>query len=417
MKIRIKQDVSQTEKFFWNMVGSMCNALTSMLLLLFINRISGEKDGGIFSLTYAIAQMMLFIGTFEVRNYQASDVKEKFELNDYVTFRIITCIVMGIISCGYAMLYSDDQKIILITILICLAKMFDAFSDVFQGMFQQRGRIDLSGKILSFRTVVSMITFVCALLVSKKLETACVVMLIAAIVNCFVCDFPMVRQTIDNGIKLSLKKCRKLFLECFPLFISAFLTIYIINKPKYVLNNYYDFESQNIFGIIFMPAFVINLFSMFIFYPMLTDLAYAWEEKRAKEFWKIIRKSLGWISLLTVVCLAGAYLLGIPVLSLLYGVDLKAYKASLLIIILGGSFNALSTMLRYVLTVMRTQKMILAGYIIAFIIVLAAMPPMIKHFAIWGASIAYLFAMTILSIVFALIMFIGIKKNKLSKKF
>lgn len=415
MKIRVKQDVSQIEKFVWNMIGSMCNALVSMLLLLFINRISGEKDGGIFSLTYAIAQMMLFIGTFEVRNYQASDVKEKFQLNDYVTFRIMTCSAMMAASICYAMFYSKDQKIILVTILLCLVKAADAFSDVFQGMFQQKERIDLSGKILSFRTVMSMSVFVAVLWVSKNLVMACFGMFITSVISCFVCDFPLVSQVADSKWHLTVRNSKKLFLESFPLFISAFLTIYIINKPKYVLNNYYDFESQNIFGIIFMPAFVINLFSMFIFYPMLTDLAYAWEEKKMTEFWKIIKKSLGWILLLTVICLIGAYLLGIPVLSLLYGVELKAYKSSLLIIILGGSFNALSTMLRYVLTVMRVQKMILTGYIVAFIGTLVVIPVLIKQYAILGASVAYLFSMLALSFVFALIMCIVIVKNKHSK--
>lgn len=41
---------------------------------------------------------------------------------------------------------------------------------------------------------------------------------------------------------------------------------------------------------------------------------------------------------LGIVCLVGAFLLGIPVLSLVYGVDLTSYKVDLLIIITGALF-------------------------------------------------------------------------------
>lgn len=44
----------------------------------------------------------------------------------------------------------------------------------------------------------------------------------------------------------------------------------------------------------------------------------------------------------TFVCEVGAYILGIPVLSWLYGVNLKKYKLTLLLLLLCGGINAVN---------------------------------------------------------------------------
>lgn len=44
----------------------------------------------------------------------------------------------------------------------------------------------------------------------------------------------------------------------------------------------------------------------------------------------------------TFVCEVGAYILGIPVLSWLYGVNLKEYKLTLLLLLLCGGVNAIN---------------------------------------------------------------------------
>ena len=55
--------------FIWNMFGSLCNAFSSMLLLIVVNRATTPYNGGIFSLGFATAQMMTTLGTLEDDNY------------------------------------------------------------------------------------------------------------------------------------------------------------------------------------------------------------------------------------------------------------------------------------------------------------------------------------------------------------
>ena len=73
-----------------------------------------------------------------------------------------------------------------------------------------------------------------------------------------------------------------------------------------------------VYGAIFMPTSVINLVAGFVIRPYLTKLSLNWEMGRVKLFIKIIGRLSGIIAVLTVLAVGGAWVLGIPVLSLLY---------------------------------------------------------------------------------------------------
>ena len=71
-------------------------------------------------------------------------------------------------------------------------------------------------------------------------------------------------------------------------------------------------------------------------------MAEDYEQKRKRQFFSQIVKVCANYVAVTVVCEIGAYLLGIPVLSILYGINLGAYKIDLLILLLAGGVNALA---------------------------------------------------------------------------
>ena len=82
--------------------------------------------------------------------------------------------------------------------------------------------------------------------------------------------------------KWNFKLMFKLLLGCLPMFLGVFMLNYIINQPKFVLDNVLDEVTQNKFGIIFMPSAVICLMGMFIYRPLLTTLTSVWKDKKYK---------------------------------------------------------------------------------------------------------------------------------------
>ena len=67
--------------YFWNTLAGLLNAGQSVVILMVISRINGLEDAGIFSIANAIASLMLTVGNFGMRNYQVTDINEKYSFS------------------------------------------------------------------------------------------------------------------------------------------------------------------------------------------------------------------------------------------------------------------------------------------------------------------------------------------------
>ena len=79
----MKKEKNVKKAFLWNMIGSTCYSGSSFLYLLVVTRICGATLAGFFSLSYATAQLLLQIGRYGVRTYQATDLNRKYSFSEY----------------------------------------------------------------------------------------------------------------------------------------------------------------------------------------------------------------------------------------------------------------------------------------------------------------------------------------------
>ena len=186
--------------------------------------------------------------------------------------------------------------------------------------------------------------------------------------------------------------------------MGTFLSFYIGNAPKYAIDAQLTDEVQACYGLISMQVFIIGLLNGFIYQPILTQLAVLWKEKQVKVFVKKVLLECVIVAGITAAALIGGYLLGIPVLSILYHTDLSAYKAELLILLVGGGFLALSGFLLVALTIIRMQTISVVGYLITAVLAYVLSPIMVRKNGVMGASVLYTILMFLLSILFAIMM-------------
>jgi len=196
-----------------------------------------------------------------------------------------------------------------------------------------------------------------------------------------------------------LNKVLRIMRDCFPLFMSTFLLLFLNNMPKYGIDQHYDYVMQTRFSALFMPAQVINLIGMFIFRPYITELTDLWNNKKAKALKRIITIQLSIVVGLTVSAMIFAQVAGAWILSVIYGIDLMEYKGALSIIMFGGGFNAVVWMFNNLLTIMRRQYFVLIGYGLGSLFALLASSVLIDQFAIVGASMLYMISMAVSAIV------------------
>lgn len=400
--------------FVWNMAGSMLMAFQSVIMLMILTRVLNLYEAGVFTLAYASANLFLNIGKYGMRNFQVSDVKRQFTFNDYRASRIITTLAMLVVSIIYVAVasaqnnYSSEKSWIIIW--MCLFKIVDSIEDVYLGLYQQRDRLDVAGKIITLRMILTITLFAgCiiifkALLISLIIATIFTTLLLIFFIAITFPDFKEAKQRFNMVHVLNLLKV------CFPLFLGCFLAFYIGNAPKYAIDSILNDELQACYGFIAMPVFVIGLLNNFIFSPMITKMSILWNDGSKKHFMKLFMIQLIVILIITIICLLGAYILGIPILSILYNTDLAPYKIELLVLLLGGGFLALSGLFVAIMTIIRIQNQQAIGYIIVAILAYFLSPIFVNKYQIMGAAILYLLLMAVLCLIFGIILMLKLKK-------
>ncbi|MGE9883736.1 lipopolysaccharide biosynthesis protein [Blautia obeum] len=414
---------SERSIYIWNITGSIANALLSVVALMIVTRMLDDRQADIFSIAWTISQLMATIGTFQIRMYQATDVEGVFCFRQYFWFRIITVVTMMISSCGYILVRGYYGEKALVVLFVCAFRAIDSLADVYEGWFQQKERLDLSGKALTYRIVVAFIGFGVCLFFTKNLVAATMVLIISYIICFFFYDVRYIRSVKALREERSLSKGMlwviRMLKEGTPLFINAFLMMSIMNEPKMVLDTAIEQGNlgqgvQTIFNILFMPASFLNL-AYIVFRPLITKMAIMWNTNRPKDFLKILIKIFGCLFGIAVFLFGGSALLGIPVLEIVYAVNLKDYKRHLLVIIIGGCIYTFAAVLDNALVVIRKQNVLVLSYIMTYLYIKIVASIMVKHWGVMGGAVSYFTAMSVFFVVTA-ILFVILFKRESNKK-
>lgn len=160
-----------------------------------------------------------------------------------------------------------------------------------------------------------------------------------------------------------------------------------------------------------MHASFLNL-AYIVFRPLITRMAIMWNAKKTKEFVRTLLRILASLILIGIGLLLGSALLGIPVLSMVYSVDLSEYKKELLIIIVGGCIYTFAAVLDNALVVIRHQYALIVVYGLTYLYINNVVEYMIGVGGMMGAALSYASAMLVFFAVMATVFLISFLVEK-----
>ena len=398
------------KNFLWNVIGMTCNCFNSLFFMILITRINSMDDAGIFTLSFSIACLVYYIGTYAGRVYQVTNVNDSITDSDFIIHRAITCVMMIFISLMYCFISGYSLYKFTVVILLCIYKSLEAFSDVLYGVVQKNNNLYQVGISLTIKSVFALIMFVVVDIVTRNIIYSILFAILAWILVIVLYDFKNVNYVSKFKLHFNISSLRDIFKNGFFVFIINFLSSYIVNAPKYALDGRASNELQAIFGIILMPATLISLGVQYFIQPFLEQLTSSFKNNDKKAFNKVVIKLLFITSGLGVICLIGAYILGIPVLSLVYGLELSAYLFELEIIIFGSILFALSLILSSALITVRYNFIQFIVFVITSVFGFFISIILITRFSIDGAAYAYSCIMLLEFFLYGLI-YLMLQKN------
>ena len=170
----------------WNTVSATVLAMQGPVLQAVVSRTNGATDLGIISIAFSIATLMMYVGQYGIRRFQASDVNEQFSFEEYHGMRILTCIAMVIASfayCLYGKAFNGYSGVkFWVIFMVCMLKLVMAYSDVYHGNMQQKSRFDVAAKATAIRYTAELVIFIVMLILTRELLLSSVVTVACSVV-------------------------------------------------------------------------------------------------------------------------------------------------------------------------------------------------------------------------------------------
>lgn len=406
------EKIKKNKNVIWNMIGATTNAFNSLLFTIIVTRINGLNDAGIFTYAFATACLLYVIGVYLGRTFQVTDIDEKNTNSNYVYNKITTCALMILVSILFVLIKGYDIYKSAVIIVLCGFKSIEALSEVFYAITQKNEQLYKVGISMTLKAVLGVVVFLVIDLITKNMLISCIGVVI---INILFLVFYDIKNSKLAGLKMEKydNNGNKILLKTgFFTFILTFLGLYLINVSRYAIDDLSTNEIQTIFGIIIMPATFMGLLGQFIIQPALTKFAKCIKNKEYHHLKMITIKIISLIIVLGIIVLGVAYFLGIPVLELVYGIELTPYFISFMIIILGSILYSIQIISSAILISMRRTFGQVMIYFIISIISTGVSYYLVDKLNILGASISYCITMTLVAVSFILYLIYGIKIYK-----
>lgn len=403
------------KNFIWNSLGTGINSFNSLFFLIIVTRVNDIQTAGIFSIAYATATILYTLAMYSGRLCQVTDIENKIKDKDYIANRALTCFIMIIGATIFLTLKKYSTFKTTIFALLAIFKGLEAFSDILYGIMQKNDILYKSGQSLSLKGFIGIALFLIVDLITCDLRLACLAVIIVNVAILVIYDYFLItRKLIDRESKLNYKNVLSILKSEFFVFVNSFAGIYILNAPKYAIDNFLTEDIQAIYGYIMMPATVMTLFTQFIVMPFLGKMKDLYEKKDLKQIEDVTFKIKLVVIAFGAFAVLAAFLLGPEFLGLIYGLDLKAYRMNLCVIIGSYIFYAISYINLVTLTTIRHTFVQFVIYVISMIIAFIGSNVLVRvlNLGINGATFSCTTTLAIQFIMYTIITKIIIHKEK-----
>jgi len=404
--------VKSEKNVLWNIIGTSTDSFSSLFFLLIVSRINGTYYAGIYSFAFALSIIAFCIAKFITRTYQVTDISGVFSDYDYFFTRIFTCIISVISVILFCIIKNYPVYKFSAIIAFTLLKIIESFFESIYAIIQKHNLLYKVGILMTLRSILNVIVFLIADLITKDFLIACAVVIFA---DLFLLIWLMITVNNNIDIKASSFNIKKVFLILkigFCTFTITALNLIIVNIPKFVIDKFGNNELQALLGYIIIPASFMNLVSQYIIHPYLLKLTETVKLNNYAQLLTLLKQILSIISIIGVFVMIVAYILETPILSFIFNTDLSPYKSTMMFIIMGSVFYSVESIVSDILIVFRKTFKQSIIYFVSTVFSVCISIFLIKKSLLFGAGISFLITMIFLAVLLLIMLFYYTKQFK-----
>jgi O-antigen/teichoic acid export membrane protein len=135
--------------FSWTFAGNGIYAACQWGILIAFTRLGNAQMLGQFTLGLAIAAPVILFANLQLRDIQATDVRQQYQFGDYLGLRLLSTGIALLVIAGIVAIARFPTETAWVILLVSLAKASESFSDVMYGLIQQHEQMDrIAGSLI-----------------------------------------------------------------------------------------------------------------------------------------------------------------------------------------------------------------------------------------------------------------------------
>lgn len=410
--------LSLRRNFSWTFIGNLVYAACQWGMVVLLAKLGSPEMVGRFTLGFAITAPIFMFTNLHLRAVQATDAKNQFAFNDYLSLRISTTALALLALTAFTLISKHSWDNSLVILLIGLAKGCESISDVLYGLIQQQERMDKIAISLMIKGPLSLLLMSAAVYLSGSIIWGVIGLVAAWSFVLLFFDLPsgvlLLEQTSLKTVKprWHLQTLKKLISLSLPLGFVMMLISLNTNIPRYFIEQYLGVGELGIFAAIAYLMVVINMVVNALGESASPRLAKYYACGDRQGFSWLLLKLLGIAIVLAATSIIISLIFGKQILTLLYQPEYGERSYIFTWLMVAAGMGNISSFLGYGITAARYFRVQMPLFLIVTGVSAASCRLLIPSKGIEGAVSALILAAFVQVLISLAVLFHALHKLK-----
>lgn len=408
-----KEEKRIGKSIIYNSLGSGVYLFCQWIITFIVVWIAGYEVAGMLSIAMSVATTFVVIATFNMRNYQSSDIVGRYSEKTYLISRVFTSSISMLVTFVYSILQGFSFYQFLCINVFMLFKIGEAATDILHGSLQKKWRFDVIGVSYFARGILSVTFFSIGLYLTKDLLVALCLMAIGTIVFIMLYDVKMYKSEYSIYGSFRFGDMMRLLLQCVPMVLYGLTFNYVSMYPRVAVEEMFGTELLGFYASVAAPALIIQTASTFIFNPFISVFAGHYNDGKLKEFRRLTIKILLFIFLFGVAGVILGNFVAPLALPLLFGEEITPYIYLFSGVVIISTITAIIWFLGTLLVIVRNYSGLLLGAATSVVVTLLTTEFFLNKYELGGINVTLMVALSAQAMVYLLFtMFVKEKCNE-----
>jgi O-antigen/teichoic acid export membrane protein len=362
-------------------------------MLSAIAKLGNPSIVGQFTLGLAISAPVFMFTNLQLRAVQATDVNAECGFADYFTLRLLATL-LGLITIAVLLPFVVSSSAVrLVVLLVAVSKCIECMSDVTAGLLQREEKLKRVAISLMIRGCGSLLVFSLTFVWLRNLALAVTAMSAVWFAVLLFYDVPNVKALIGREqafFRFDRSALWRLALLGLPLGWVATFASLNVNLPRYFLEHYRGLADQGIYASLAYLVIGVGLIVYALTQSVTTRLASLFAAGNLKQFVRLLTKLSMLGVLLAAVGVPLTFVLGRPLLILLYRHEYGDHVGLLALLVGIAGLSTIGSFLFCGLTAARAFRAQVPVYLAALLVATAGSTLLIPRYGMMGAGTAVL---------------------------